>query len=65
MNFAKKLKKLVEFGYQEGLDSDHPDCPECGGVMDFYGHDEDGDFDYGDGYWECPDCGYSISEDEL
>jgi len=46
-------------------DSDHPDCPKCGARMNFYGHDENGDFPLGEGYWECPDCGFSITENEL
>ena len=42
-------------------DSDHPTCPECGATMDFNG----GSLSLGDGYWECPDCGFSFTEDDL
>lgn len=48
-----------------GENTDHPNCPNCGAVMNFFGHDEKGDFDYGDGYWECPECGWSFTEDDL
>ncbi len=47
------------------VDTDHPGCPECGEKMSFIGHDDNGDFDYGDGHWDCPLCGFSISEDDL
>ena len=47
------------------LDTDHPECPECGSIMDFIGHDDNGDFDYGEGHWDCPVCGFSISEEDL
>lgn len=47
------------------FDSDHPTCPKCGGTMDFKGHDESGDFPFGEGYWVCSDCGFKITEDEL
>ena len=40
-------------------------CPKCGGTMDFKGHDESGDFPFGEGYWVCSDCGFKITEDEL
>ena len=46
-------------------DADHPTCPECGSMMNFYGHDDSGDFSFGDGYWECPNCNFSVTEDDL
>ena len=33
--------------------------------MDFFGHDENGDFEYGEGYWKCEDCNYMIYEKDL
>ena len=47
------------------METDHPECPECCQTMNFYGHDDDGDFPYGEGHWDCPACGFSISEDDL
>lgn len=49
----------------EDIDSDHPTCPRCGSTMDFHGHDDYGDFAYGDGYWECTGCGFKVSESDL
>ena len=48
-----------------GNDSDHPPCPNCEETMTFYGHDKNGDFALGEGYWECPYCGFSIKEKEV
>lgn len=45
--------------------TDHPTCPSCHQEMNFIGHDENGDFPSGDGYWECPNCGFSITEQEV
>ncbi len=28
-------------------------------------YDENGDFEYGEGYWECPDCGFKFTESEF
>ena len=57
-SFAKELARKVVNGES---DADSPDCPDCGSTMCFHG----GDLELGDGYWECPDCGYSITEDDL
>lgn len=46
-------------------DTDHPTCPECGSTMNFIGHDDDGDFDDGDAYWICDNCGLKVYEDEV
>ncbi len=46
-------------------DTDHPLCPDCGSTMNFYGHDNNGDYAYGEGYWECDGCGYKVTENEL
>jgi ribosomal protein S27AE len=63
--WKKKLKHAVNYPWQSDFNSDHPECPECGNIMDFYGHDESGDFPYGDGYWKCGNCGFTISEAAL
>lgn len=46
-------------------DTNHPSCPYCSATMDFYDHDDSGDLPSGEGFWKCPDCDFSISEDEL
>ena len=60
--FIKSLCKL----YNDPLeDSMHPTCPECGAIMDFHGHDDDGDFEIGYGFWKCSECGFTVFEHEL
>ena len=63
--WKKKLKKMMDDPWDNPGDSDHPSCPSCKSTMNFYGHDEDGDFPIGEGYWECPNCGFKITEEEL
>ena len=65
-----KWKKELQYATEHlpiysSVNADHPDCPHCGGTMNFYGHDENGDFEYGEGYWECPDCGFKFTESEF
>ena len=64
-SWKKELKNMMNDPWDHSGDSDHPDCPRCGSTMDFYGHDDDGDFPLGEGYWECPSCGFKISENQL
>lgn len=60
------LRKSLDINNDFELeDNDHPDCPRCGSTMEFHGHDDSGDYPLGDGYWKCPGCGYSITEDEI
>ena len=56
--FTKKLAKDV---YYDIGDTDHPQCPVCGAKMTFHG----GALEYGDGYWDCPDCDFTFTEDDL
>ena len=36
------------------IDTDHPTCPDCGGTMNFHGHDDSGD-------WNCQEkCSHKI-----
>lgn len=63
--WKRALKRAVDNPWSYEGNSDHPKCPECGNIMDFYGHDDSGDFPYGEGYWECDNCGFKISENEL
>ena len=61
MGLAEWMAKLaVDVYYGEG-DTDHPDCPTCGGRMNFFG----GDRAHGEGYWKCSSCGFSVTEDDL
>lgn len=61
--WKEKLRDMMDNPWDG--DSDHPDCPECGCTMNFYGHDDEGDFEIGAGYWECSDCGFTFSESDL
>ena len=63
--WKRELKETMADPWEAKFDSDHPKCPSCGATMDFYGHDENGDFPYGEGYWKCGSCGYKVTEDEL
>lgn len=67
--WKKALKKAMDDDivapWRKTMEPDHPDCPRCGSTMDFYGHDDDGDFPFGEGYWECNNCGFKISEEEV
>lgn len=63
--WKRNLKYMIENPWDAKGNSDHPDCPDCGCTMNFFGHDKNGDFPMGEGYWECPACNYSIREDDL
>lgn len=66
MNIIEKWRDgLIDMLNDPCANSDHPECPNCGSIMNFYGHDEKGDFEYGDGYWECPNCHFNMTEDDL
>ena len=67
-SWKQALKKSMEAditGDTKEFDADFPPCPVCGNTMVFHGHDDSGDFPYGEGYWKCPSCGKRITEDEL
>ena len=49
--WKKALKNAVDYPWDSDIDSDHPECPRCGSAMDFHGHDDSGDFAFGEGYW--------------
>lgn len=63
--WKKALRNAIDDLWGDEFDSDHPECPHCSSTMDFYGHDDNGDFAYGEGYWECHCCGFKITEDDL
>lgn len=44
---------------------EHPECPRGGSTMDFHGHYDYGDFDYGEGYRKCNSYGFKVAEDDL
>ena len=52
---------LRDLLYDAG-ESDHPYCPKCDATMNFFGHDENGDFPIGEGHWDCPNCGFTFYE---
>ena len=62
IDFLKQLKHDV---YWSIGNPDNPECPHCGATMIFYGHDDNGDFPDGEGYWKCPDCDYSVTENDI
>ena len=59
--YKKFLGEMAKDVYWGNGEPDHPICPSCGATMDFHG----GDLAIGDGYWDCPDCDYSFTEDDL
>ena len=66
--WKKLIKNNMEaesYGEETAFDTDSPPCPDCGGMMIFYGHDENGDFPSREGYWQCPTCRKRITEDDL
>ena len=63
--WKNRLRTMVDYPGEINGDADHPECPRCSATMDFYGHDENGDFPSGEGYWECPDCHFTITEADL
>lgn len=67
--YSKFLMKMVialnNYGLSDDIeDTDHPNCPSCGSTMDFHG-EKYGLTRIGDGRWECSNCGYSFTEDDL
>lgn len=64
-SWKRNLKDMVNYPWEYSGNSDHPDCPKCGNSMNFHGHDDNGDFPFGEGYWECPNCRFKISEEQL
>ena len=63
--WKKALRNAIDYPWESDIDSDHPDCPRCGCSMNFYGHNDLGDFEYGEGYWECTSCGYKITDNDV
>lgn len=69
MNLNKWKKELQNDLKESWIDytiiTDRRNCPNCNGEMIFHGHDENGDFPLGEGYWGCDECGLKVSENEL
>lgn len=59
-NFLRKLANDV-YDVCSKRDTDHPKCPQCGKRMNFIG----GDLPEGEGHWDCNNCGYSFTENEM
>jgi len=64
-DYYEWMRKLALDVYNCSPNADHPKCPECGSRMNFHGHDESGDFAYGQGYWDCPKCNWAVTEDDI
>ena len=64
-SWKKALRNAVDYPRDSDIDSDHPNCPRCGGTMDFHGQDDAGDFAYGEGYWECDSSGFKVTENDV
>lgn len=64
-SWKKMLRNAVDYSWDCDIDSDHPPCPRCNNTMNFFGHNDLGDFPLGEGYWECDSCGFKITEDEI
>ncbi|MBR3354580.1 MAG: hypothetical protein IKG47_04390 [Oscillospiraceae bacterium] len=62
--WKKNLRKMLDDPSGYSGDSDHPECPICGSTMNFHGEAE-GFTILGEGFWECPDCGKKITENEF
>lgn len=58
--FAKKLVNDVYWGIGN---PDEPKCPHCPTMMKFHGDADN--LKIGEGYWECPNCGFKYDENEL
>ena len=52
--WKRNLRGMVDCDVDYPGDPDHPSCPRCDGIMDFYGHDETGDFPLGEGIGFAP-----------
>lgn len=64
--WKKDLKNDLEESWLDNtINTDQRTCPSCGGEMNFHGHDDNGDFPLGEGYWECESCGLKVSESDL
>ena len=62
MASVKKFLKEQAYNVYYGQGNpDHPDCPHCGSTMEFHG----GERDLDTGYWDCPGCDFTFTEDDL
>ena len=59
------LRRAIDDSWEYDVDFKQPDCLRCGNTMDFHGHDDLGEFPIGEGYWECPDCGFKVTENDI
>lgn len=62
VGFRKQLAREVEAGiFYSDVNADEQTCPKCGGYMPFHG----GELEYGEGYWRCMNCGFTVKENEI
>lgn len=47
----KRVRYAVDYPWDSDIVPDHPECLCCGSTMNFIGHDGNGDFPSGEGYW--------------
>ncbi len=62
MDLAVALQEDGSYG--KITNSDHPNCPDCGTKMNFHGEKE-GYTKIGEGFWDCPSCGFKVTENDL
>lgn len=55
------LKQQAHDVYWDEGNPDNPTCPNCGATMAFHG----GMLKIGEGYWDCPNCDYKFTENDL
>ena len=65
--FFTKLAHDLDWEYDNpNINTDHPKCPNCGSIMNFYGKDNQGnEYTQGEAYWKCDSCGYSFTETQV
>ena len=63
--WKKDLKEAIDYPWDSEIEPDHPNCPRCNEKRDFFGHNYSGDFPFGKGYWECDNCGFKVTENDL
>ena len=64
--FFREFSKRI---FDGGKNVDNPVYPKCGSKMKFYGHSGRGenyvDFPLGAGFWNCKNCKFQFTEDEV
>lgn len=65
--FFTNLAYDLNWGFDDpDINTDHPECPKCGAIMNFHGQDSSGrDYAQGYAYWECDSCGFNFDENTV